>query len=376
MYDVSVIIPVYNVEKYLEECLDSVCNQTLEDLEIICINDGSTDGSPEILNQYEDDRILVINQENKGSAAARNRGLDIACGKYIAFLDADDIYIDNEALERMLDAAKRHDAEMLSANLKFLTPKREIKDNPHYGKGTFYHFDDECEIGPDDYGIPFYFYKNIFRADLIGEIRFPNLLRGQDPIFLSEILSKVDRIYGVPVDLYGYMVPMSFDKLDSYTKKCHYIRQYRQCIDTLNESGLSKTSNKYMHNLMMYLDGNVDSDVYDIVCEVFDDEYFTNYKEEFDSYKKSNVSNKILVENTKEYYLKAKEELGLEPDTLAEYKKDLFKSEMDLKEREYAELTSENERLKRELEKEKSFNDEIKGSKSWKMINRLRKMRG
>jgi hypothetical protein len=172
------------------------------------------------------------------------------------------------------------------------------------------------------------------------------------------------------------MVPMSFDKLDSYTKKCHYIRQYRQCIDTLNESGLSKTSNKYMHNLMMYLDGNVDSDVYDIVCEVFDDEYFTNYKEEFDSYKKSNVSNKILVENTKEYYLKAKEELGLEPDTLAEYKKDLFKSEMDLKEREYAELTSENERLKRELEKEKSFNDEIKGSKSWKMINRLRKMRG
>ena len=93
MVKLSVIIPVYNDEKYLRECLDSVCNQTLDDIEIICINDGSTDSSPEILNEYSqaDERIIIINQENRGPAASRNNGLDIAKGEYIAFLDAADM---------------------------------------------------------------------------------------------------------------------------------------------------------------------------------------------------------------------------------------------------------------------------------------------
>ena len=94
MVKISVIIPVYNNEKYLKECLDSVCHQTLTDIEIICINDGSSDGSLNILNEYsKDDRIIVIDQTNQGPAIARNRGLDIAKGEYIGFLDSDDIYI-------------------------------------------------------------------------------------------------------------------------------------------------------------------------------------------------------------------------------------------------------------------------------------------
>ena len=93
---VSVIIPVYNAEMYLEQCLDSVVNQTLKDIEIICVNDGSTDSSSEILQRYAsgDSRILLINQENKGVAAARNRGLEVASGEYMMFLDGDDYYIE------------------------------------------------------------------------------------------------------------------------------------------------------------------------------------------------------------------------------------------------------------------------------------------
>ena len=376
MVEISVIIPVYNNEKYLKECLDSVCAQTLADIEIICVNDGSSDGSLKILDEYsKDDRVIVIHQENQGSAAARNRGLDIARGKYIAFLDGDDIYIDRKSLEIMLEAAKKHDASMVSANLKFLTQNRKIVSNPHYDKGTFHYFTGDCEIKPDEYGIPFYFYKNLFKADLIGGIRFPDLLRGQDPIFLSKILCRIDRICGVSVDFYGYMVPVSFDKIDSYTKKYHYICQYRQCIDMLNDSGLSETSKKYMDNLMMYLEGNVDGEVYDIVREVFDDGYFDSYREEYDSFKKSNILNRILCENTEDYYLKAKKELGLNQDSLAEYKKDLFKSELDLIDGEYDELLCENERLENELKAEKSFNDKIRNSKSWKMMNMLRKVR-
>ena len=377
MVKISVIIPVYNDEKHLGECLDSVSNQTLDDIEIICINDGSTDSSLEILNEYSTDkRMTIITQTNQGSAIARNKGLDIAQGEYIGFLDADDIYIYRQSLEIMFDAAKKHDASMISANLKFLTPERNLISNPHYKRGTFHYFREESIIEPDEYGIPFYFYKNLYKADLIEDIRFPDLLRGQDPIFLSKVLSEVDEIYGVPIDFYGYMVPLSFDKLDSYTKKYHYICQYRQCIDILDNSELFKTSDRYMHNLMLYLNDNVDAEVYDIVCEVFDEKYFESYKSEYDSFKRSNILNKILEENTQEYFLKAKDELGLKEDSLKEYKIGLFESKMDLKEAEYIELLSENERLKKEYELEKSFNEEVTGSKSWKLMDRLRRMRG
>ena len=89
---ISVIIPVYNVEKYISQCLDSVCNQTYSDLEIILVDDGSTDASGEICDIYacHDKRIHVIHQENSGAAAAKNAGLRVASGEYLSFVDSDD----------------------------------------------------------------------------------------------------------------------------------------------------------------------------------------------------------------------------------------------------------------------------------------------
>jgi glycosyltransferase involved in cell wall biosynthesis len=106
---VSIIIPVYNVEEYLVECLDSVINQTLQEIEIICVNDGSTDTSREILAQYalRDPRITIIDQENSGQSAARNRGIDSATGEYIYFLDSDD-FIDINTCQIVYDAALVH----------------------------------------------------------------------------------------------------------------------------------------------------------------------------------------------------------------------------------------------------------------------------
>jgi len=93
MTKISVIIPVYNTEKYLKECLESIINQTLTDIEIICINDGSTDNSLDILNSYanSDKRIKVFSQKNQGQGTARNYGMKIATGDYIHFMDSDDI---------------------------------------------------------------------------------------------------------------------------------------------------------------------------------------------------------------------------------------------------------------------------------------------
>jgi glycosyltransferase involved in cell wall biosynthesis len=91
---ISIIIPVYNAEKYLNKCLESVINQTLKDIEIICINDGSTDNSLDILQKYakQDNRFIIINQDSSGAGVARNAGLDKAQGEYLAFLDSDDFF--------------------------------------------------------------------------------------------------------------------------------------------------------------------------------------------------------------------------------------------------------------------------------------------
>lgn len=116
MAKVSVIVPVYNVEKYLRQCLDSLVNQTLTDIEIICINDGSTDGSLAILEDYasKDKRIRLISQENQGQGVARNRGIELSTGEYLGFVDPDD-WIELNMYEEMYSKAKLSDAMIVEA---------------------------------------------------------------------------------------------------------------------------------------------------------------------------------------------------------------------------------------------------------------------
>ena len=127
MSKVSVIIPVYNNEKYIEKCIRSVMEQTYQNLEIIVIDDGSTDGSYRILEKLKqkDKRITVIHQENAGVAAARNKGLDIAAGDYLTFVDGDD-YISDDYIEKLYQCARRYDAEMVICGLAFVSEKGEI----------------------------------------------------------------------------------------------------------------------------------------------------------------------------------------------------------------------------------------------------------
>ena len=114
---VTVIMPVYNVAPYLRECLDSVVNQTLKDIEIICINDGSTDDSLQILEKYaqKDERIKIISQENQGQGVARNKGVEISTGEYIQFIDPDD-WIELNMLETLYNFAKEHHSQVVKFN--------------------------------------------------------------------------------------------------------------------------------------------------------------------------------------------------------------------------------------------------------------------
>lgn len=113
-HKVSVILPVYNGEKYLKQCLDSICSQTLKEIEILCVDDGSTDHTAEILADYakKDERIRVIHQANAGAGAARNNGLRQASGEYLSFLDADDFF-EPDMLERAYAKAKEEDAQIV-----------------------------------------------------------------------------------------------------------------------------------------------------------------------------------------------------------------------------------------------------------------------
>ncbi|MDR3137178.1 MAG: glycosyltransferase [Coriobacteriales bacterium] len=127
---ISILIPVYNVERYLRQCLDSVVAQTLRDIEIICINDGSRDGSLAIMQEFaqRDSRIRIIDKANGGYGQAMNRGLDAACGEFVGIVESDD-YVDPETFQTMYEAARRNDAEVVKCEfyLTWTTPRLREK---------------------------------------------------------------------------------------------------------------------------------------------------------------------------------------------------------------------------------------------------------
>lgn len=130
----SIIIPVYNVENYLSKCMDSVVNQTLLDIEIICVNDGTKDSSRRVLEAYQknDDRIRIVDKENGGLSSARNAGLKVAAGRYIIFLDSDD-YIEKNTCERLYNEVLEQNADIIvfgsRAFPSYLNPEKWLINN-------------------------------------------------------------------------------------------------------------------------------------------------------------------------------------------------------------------------------------------------------
>ena len=210
MPKVSVVIPVYNVERYLGECLDSILGQTLRDIEVICVDDGSTDDSPTILGNYaaQDPRLRVIRQENAGSGAARNRALDEAQGDSVMFMDPDDRYPSPDVLERMWAALESSGCEMAGGVMR-----RFPVDNPRAAKLNASY--DEHGVYPhsgivtlDEYQSPFRYTCYIYRRALLdcNGIRFPKWRRFQDPPFLARALIAAGRFWATEEAVYDYRV--------------------------------------------------------------------------------------------------------------------------------------------------------------------------
>ena len=215
MCEISVIIPVYNVEKYLPKCLDSICNQSFRDIEIICVNDGSSDNSLDILNDYAltDSRIKIIDQENQGLGASRNNGLEHAKGNYVYFIDSDD-YLDLTALEKLHDNAISNDSDIVL--FKFQT--FDDNDNVH-NRGVEFRIDEI--FGDIDYGSFSFTYVDVkkhvlntafsaclklYKKDFLDShnFTFPENLSFEDIPFHVKVMIEASRISFLNESLYYY----------------------------------------------------------------------------------------------------------------------------------------------------------------------------
>ena len=174
--DVSIILPIFNSEKYLNPCLKSITEQSLKNIEIIGIDDGSIDNSPKILREFQkkDKRLIIIHQKNKGAATARNHGIKISKGKYISFMDSDDLYPNNYTLELMFENAIKNNALICGGGLlSFISKNNEMKS-----KKIVVSFKKNEFISYSKYQYDFYFTRFIYNSNFIkkNKLYFPNYL--------------------------------------------------------------------------------------------------------------------------------------------------------------------------------------------------------
>ena len=213
---ISIIIPIYNAENYISQCVKSVLNQTLNNLEIICIDDGSTDDSAKVIEalQQTDSRILLLRQENKGAGAARNSGLQHALGKYVTFLDADDFYQDRDALSKMADLCERNHLSACGSFMKVILGNRERMDGVIPDAVSAARKERIVEY--QDVQVDYNYTCFLLERRLLQEhqIVFPNYRRFQDPPFLVKALYHAKRFAIADTCLYCYRAPNVKQRFD------------------------------------------------------------------------------------------------------------------------------------------------------------------
>ncbi|HTX61950.1 MAG TPA: glycosyltransferase [Methanobacterium sp.] len=201
---VSIIIPVYNVEKYLEECLESLINQTLKDIEIICVNDGSTDNSIEILEEYakKDERIKVLDKKHCGISVARNRGMEHATGEYMGFIDSDD-WTDPTMFEKLYQNARLYDTDISMCPILLVneTSAHLNRDTNYFDLTCFSDDFDNRAFRPEEtrefvFDIAVNVFNKIYRTEFLRRIhaKFPESLIFEDVSFFYDTYLKASKI--------------------------------------------------------------------------------------------------------------------------------------------------------------------------------------
>lgn len=222
---VSIIVPVYNVEKYLLRCINSLKNQTLQDIEIILVDDGSTDSSPQMCDREaeQDYRIKVIHKVNEGAGKARNAALEIARGEYIGFVDSDD-FVEDEMFDTLYKKAKEYESDLVlsgyfSVDGIMFSEKGTCVRKTYFDKDT--HFETEEELkrlrlgivgalpgDTDDSKYGMSIWKNLFRNEIIKQnnIKFESEreMFSEDAMFMVDYISYIKKATGIYEAFYNY----------------------------------------------------------------------------------------------------------------------------------------------------------------------------
>lgn len=264
---ISIIIPIYNCESYLEQCLNSVLSQSLKEIEIICVDDGSSDGSLVVLQDYAKryDNIHVYSQQNGGAGMARNVGLHHATGEYVAFLDADDFYLDHDALEKMYHMCKEKKISACGSFGKILEGNRyrdaNFYDTKNMSVGEIYQYSDfQMDCG---------YYTFIYERKMLLEhnIVFPLYRRFQDPPFMVRAMYHSKKFAMADTQLYCYRAPNLIQRM-SQEKVIDLLKGLKDNLNFAKEHGLDKlfaeTMQKLeydylymvMHNMSREISGN------------------------------------------------------------------------------------------------------------------------
>lgn len=201
---ISVIVPVYNVEKYLDKCIESIVNQTYKNLEIILVDDGSPDNSGAICDAWaeKDDRIIVIHKENEGSGKARNVALDLAKGEFIAFVDSDD-YIEKHMIDHLYSLFTDN-VGITECSMIYTEDDSADMDNNGCDEVIIYSAEDALSLHIKDKLFRQTVVNKLYRRDVIGDVRFPVGTRIDDEFWTYQVIAKANKLIHTSRIMYAY----------------------------------------------------------------------------------------------------------------------------------------------------------------------------
>lgn len=262
MPEISIIIAVYNVEKYLRKCLDSLINQTFNNIEIICINDGSTDNSLKILKEYKakDDRIIIVEQENQGPGVARNKGIDIAQGKYIMFVDPDD-WLELNACELAYNQIEKNNNDFVIFDYRIYIEESEnfIEEKNHFE--PYQDVLKNSEININNLKTNFfqngYSWGKIYNKNFLlnNSIKYLPLYLCEDVpfTFFSILLAKSFSILNIPLYIYRIRTSSACNNADNWKDLFISRRYLLNFIDLQNyKKNILKNYAEYSLNSLLF----------------------------------------------------------------------------------------------------------------------------
>lgn len=243
---ISIIVPIYNVDQYLDKCINSIINQTYKNIEIILIDDGSTDNSLTICNNYskQDSRIKVIHKENGGLSDARNKGIEIAKGEYITFIDSDD-YVDLDYVEILYNTITKYEADISISTHRILFPNKTVD------KYTFEEYVSTKEEILDkllyDDGIDTSAWGKLYKKFLFKDIRFPKGRLFEDAATTYKLIDNANKIAVYSKPTYNYVIrENSISNVGFSEKKLDLIKSTQEMTDYIRARypGLEKGCNR------------------------------------------------------------------------------------------------------------------------------------